>query len=417
MAGFSELIKNFEKTRDYMRDFFIYGFKVRGEFNRKSSRTYDDEKRRAESWLGEYLRYDDSIRGRQISISVDSGHIYENPLYRAYYSKSFTDNDIKLHFYILDILQDKAQLTLKETVEEIDERFGVMFEEQTVRNKLKEYVEEGIITTKKQGKTAYFSLSADKCTDIINEFEGLKDAVTFFSEGGHFGIAGNSIMKAANIKNNIFLIKHNYIVHTLEDILLPDIITAIDEKRYIEFRSFSAKRTDDEGRDFTAVPLEIFCSVQTGRRYLAAYIPEQKRFHAFRLDRIKKVVLKNACPDFNIIEEKFFANKPRCFGVSFGSRHEHGFTEPLVLTFRTDEDYILNRLEREKRCGILVNNNDGTCTLTLDVFDPNEAMHWAKSFIGRIIRIEGGSEAIRKKFNNDINRMYGMYCNETDDIQ
>ena len=115
--------------------------------------------------------------------------------------------------------------------------------------------------------------------------------------------------------------------------------------------------------------------------------------------------------------KKFFANKPRCFGVSFGSRHEHGYTEPLVITFRTDEDYILNRLEREKRCGTLVNNNDGTCTLTLDVFDPNEAMHWAKSFIGRIIRIEGGSEAIRKKFNDDINRMYGMYCNETDDIQ
>ena len=47
MAGFSELIKSFEKTRDYIRDFFIYGFKVRGDFARMSGRTYDDEKRRA----------------------------------------------------------------------------------------------------------------------------------------------------------------------------------------------------------------------------------------------------------------------------------------------------------------------------------------------------------------------------------
>ena len=71
MSRFSELIKNFDKTRDYVRDFFIYGFKMRNDFERKSSRTYDDEKRRVESWLGNYVRYDDSQRGRQMSITVD----------------------------------------------------------------------------------------------------------------------------------------------------------------------------------------------------------------------------------------------------------------------------------------------------------------------------------------------------------
>ena len=80
MAGFSELIKNFDKTRDYVRDFFIYGCKVRSDFDRKSIRTYGDEKRRVESWMGDYMRYDDSLRGRSVSISVDSGHIPENPL-------------------------------------------------------------------------------------------------------------------------------------------------------------------------------------------------------------------------------------------------------------------------------------------------------------------------------------------------
>ena len=27
MSSYSELIKNFEKTRAYMRDFYVYGFK------------------------------------------------------------------------------------------------------------------------------------------------------------------------------------------------------------------------------------------------------------------------------------------------------------------------------------------------------------------------------------------------------
>ena len=117
MAGFSELIKSFEKTRDYIRDFFIYGFKGRGDFQRRSSRTYDDEKRRAESWLGEVLRCDDSVRGRQISISVDCGHIYENPLCQAYSARSFTDNDIRLDMLLLDLLADGSTKTLNEIVD------------------------------------------------------------------------------------------------------------------------------------------------------------------------------------------------------------------------------------------------------------------------------------------------------------
>ena len=133
MAGFSELIKSFEKTRDYIRDFFIYGFKVRGDFARMSGRTYDDEKRRAESWLGDVLRSDDSVRGRQISISVDCGHIFENPLCQAYGAKSFTDNDIRLHMLLLDLLADGQTRTLNEIVDVLLTDYDAEFEPQTVR--------------------------------------------------------------------------------------------------------------------------------------------------------------------------------------------------------------------------------------------------------------------------------------------
>ena len=45
MAEFQELIKNFDRIRDYMRQFYVYGFKVRNDFSEKSSRTYDNERR------------------------------------------------------------------------------------------------------------------------------------------------------------------------------------------------------------------------------------------------------------------------------------------------------------------------------------------------------------------------------------
>ncbi len=108
MAEFSELIKNFNKCRDYVRDFFVYGFKSRQDFtsDKKSARTYDDERRRITSWLSEYVVEDmtEQDRVKNISLQIDSNLLDTNPLFSVWKTKSFTDNDILLHFYILDIL-------------------------------------------------------------------------------------------------------------------------------------------------------------------------------------------------------------------------------------------------------------------------------------------------------------------------
>ena len=104
MAEFQELIKNFDRIRDYMRQFYIYGFKARTEYAGKSARTYDNERRRIESWLADYTRADYTARGKHVYINVDSKEIPQNPLYAAWKSKSFTDNDLMLHFFLLDQL-------------------------------------------------------------------------------------------------------------------------------------------------------------------------------------------------------------------------------------------------------------------------------------------------------------------------
>lgn len=421
MAGFSELIKNFDKTRDYVRDFFIYGCKVRSDFDRKSIRTYGDEKRRVESWMGDYMRYDDSLRGRSVSISVDSGHIPENPLYNAYYSKSFTDNDIRLHFLLTDILQDGQSRTLKELVDSLNAEYEQLFDEQTVRNKLREYVDEGIIIAEKPGKTLYYSLSRDRADDFVREYNGLDDALRFFSETQHFGIIGNSLLKMLGLTNDIFFIKHNYIIHTLEDILIPDILTAINEKRSISFTSFSDKMKregDDLGTENKAVPMRILVSVQTGRRYLAAYIPNYRRFSAFRLDNMKALKMEECYENYDALKEKFERNIRHCFGVSFGMRREAGAVTPMKITFYADEEkeaFIIDRLEREKRCCTLEHTGEHLYTLTADVFDPNEIMHWAKTFIGRIVSIEGGADTVRARFYDDIRRMNTMYGGDEDE--
>ena len=421
MAGFSELIKTFEKTRDYIRDFFIYGCKARGEFVRKSSRTYDDEKRRAESWLGDVVRYDDSVRGRQVSISVDSGHIPENPLYQAYGAKSFTDNDIRLHFLLLDLLADGQPQNLRTLTDRLSSEYAAVFDEQTVRNKLREYAAEGLLIAEMQGKTAYYRISPETAAQMFADFPGLDEAVRFFSQDEEFGVIGAQMLRSTDRQNDIFYRKHHYIVHTLEDAVLPEFLSAAAEKRRVCFRTFSAKaqnRPDSEGGSFEVVPMQILASVQTGRRYLACYIPAQKRFHAFRLDFIRNVKQSGPEPDYDRLAEAYRRNLAHVFGVSFGMRHDNGHVEPIRLTVRFNEyteGYILERLQREKRIGTLEQTGAGLCTLTVDAFDPHEVMHWAKTLIGRIVAVEGGNRQVRGRFYSDIRRMQKMYGGDADD--
>ena len=81
MSSYSELIKNFEKIRAYMRDFYVYGFKSRADYQSKSARSYDDERRRLESWLGDHMSFVRTSEGKNVFISIDSRTIRHNPLY------------------------------------------------------------------------------------------------------------------------------------------------------------------------------------------------------------------------------------------------------------------------------------------------------------------------------------------------
>ena len=119
--AYSELIKNFEKIRGYMRQFYVFGFKRREEYDAKSARSYDNERRRVESWLGDYMSFRQDENGRQIFLSVDSRTIRSNPLYQAFKAKSFTDRDITLHFYILDVLSDGEKLPLRAIAERVSD--------------------------------------------------------------------------------------------------------------------------------------------------------------------------------------------------------------------------------------------------------------------------------------------------------
>ena len=70
--AYSELVKDYERIRDYMRQFYVYGFKSRDEYDAKSARSYDNERRRVESWLGDYMSFHQNPNGKSVFLSLDS---------------------------------------------------------------------------------------------------------------------------------------------------------------------------------------------------------------------------------------------------------------------------------------------------------------------------------------------------------
>ena len=90
---------------------------------RKSARSYDDERRRVESWLGDYMRFRQTADGKKVFLSIDSRISHHNPLYKAWKAKSFTDGDITLHFLIFDVLSGPdIALPLSGIMDEIDRK-------------------------------------------------------------------------------------------------------------------------------------------------------------------------------------------------------------------------------------------------------------------------------------------------------
>ena len=75
--AYSELVKNFSRIRDYMREFYVYGFKSRNEFTKKSGRSYDDEKRRLESWLKDYMQFRQTAEGKNVLMTEQTPHAPE----------------------------------------------------------------------------------------------------------------------------------------------------------------------------------------------------------------------------------------------------------------------------------------------------------------------------------------------------
>lgn len=388
-----------------MREFYVYGFKSRNEYTSKSARSYDDEKRRMESLLGDYMRFRRQADGKNVFLSVDSRVTRHNPLYRAWKAKSFTDGDITLHFILLDLLSSAEKgMTSAEIADGVCAMLPdaeTAFDESTVRKKLKEYAEEGIVLSEKSGKTVRYRLA--KQTDMIP----YRDILDFFSEVAPCGVIGSFLLDQTEKHEGKFAFKHHYITSALDSEIVCSLFEGIGEKKAVTIETPGRKGGITV---HSVIPLRLMIGVQSGRQYLMAYIPEGKRISSFRADRILSVKIGKICDRFDEYRAKLDGIGDRLWGVSaqsfFGNRTER---VEFTVVYGDNESFIHERLEREKRCGTAERIDKNTSRFSADVYDATELIPWIRTFIGRIVDVRFSDRRLQERFLGDIRAMYEIY--------
>lgn len=405
--AYSELIKNFSRIRSYMRSFYVYGFRHRNEYDEKSTRGYDNERRRIESWLGDYMSFRQDTDGKRLFLSVDSRAIPHNPLYRAFRTKSFTDRDIMLHFHLLDILAEENGLSITEVMEELADRLyefdtGEIPDESTVRKKLSEFEALGMVQKRKRGRETVYCTREE--TIDLNSWQY---AIEYYSEAAPLGVIGSFLNDHFEESASAFRFKHHYILNALDSEILYELVSAIGEERQVALTQGKQK--------LEVTPLKLYISTQTGRQYLLAWTPWNERFSFFRTDTIDSVKTGDQMDYPEGLKDKLSFFQSHVWGAASGNSKKLDHLEMTVIAGK-QEGYIIERLKRERRCGTVEQLDESHWLFTADVFDALEILPWIRTFTGRITDLKCSKPTVEERFYRDLESMAVLYGGESNAV-
>ena len=81
----------------------------------------------------------------------------------------------------------------------------------------------------------------------------------------------------------------------------------------------------------------------------------------------------------------------------------------MTIHVENDEQFIVQRLQREKRHGTVEMIDEHTYRFVADVYDAAEMLPWLRTFIGRIIDLQCTNPVVEKGFFEDLQTMETLY--------
>lgn len=336
MASHKELInagKFDEKFKRALLDYYSYGFKNLGFFEKTKHATLSEDWLRLNSVIADYLEWSED-RKRIMFASADSEAMDENPFHRIYRFCRYNPLTYPAYFlHTVAVLSDaftlrenlddmglsddlrarlKAVLGKREDVKTGDFLFfldGILYAQQhdnavkTLNKRLDEFAEFGILhriqrTGKKGGSgDRRWSLPPLTVSRILKagrkvneDFEHhLHSALDYFSKYHLFGEVGTFLQdRLYSDRVSPFRFKHEYFMQSLNDFNILDLVYAIEGNKWCKIKcrhGITGYETE-----LLCYPLEIRISNMNGREFLMYYEPFKGCYTSLRIEFIDSIV-------------------------------------------------------------------------------------------------------------------------------
>ena len=415
----SLMIRDYENIRRILREIYIYGCFTKDDYIEMgfSGRKIDKEQQRISAYLP-----DKFIKKRRINKKVIQYCRYnisdstKNYLAETYRNKSFTMRDLLSYFYILQILGDGQKRTLQEILDEMPfNNAEVEFTKDNLRVKLDELLENQFLQTERDDRNVRYlvaddiwdSFSDNELLEILTYLEFIKNVspieMPYYFLQRKLKLYMFSERKIAADSKSPFQFKHNHIFNALDNDILIECLSAIQDKSSLIIEKDGGKKA------ITALPIKVIHDSTYGRQYLMFYNVGRRRVNGIRIDHIKKVQVGDPLTkeELEIIEVNYDFDD-YCWNMS--SINEA--PQEVIVRFYFDEKkeaFILNRIAREGHNGTISKLEAGVYEYRISLRDPKEIIPWVRSFGERAQVISSGDFEIEKTIEADWEKAVNKY--------
>ena len=273
-------------------------------------------------------------------------------------------------------------------------------------------------------------------------FKNFINMISFFAQYTILGEVGSILNERLYKKaqefhiNSVFRYRHNYIMESLFDYNVLDLLIAIEKNLWclVDIKHGTTSDTTQK----CILPIEIRISALNGREHVMYYDPIDHTLCSLRIDFIDKITLYNKSVTAieyinNAGEQVTFKLSPSVianevmnvkaalkyvWGVDTGENElsiGYQVTKPLKkemlqhvhIVFKDDGPYIKSLLMQQKRSGKLVKENN-SYIFDIDVLADREMKPWVRSLYKHIAELQTRTDW---DFDEDLLALNALYFN------
>lgn len=418
-TNFNVSITSYNKLRDFLRYFFVYGCYSREDFDDirdLSSRKYDDELRRLRILLGDkYLKEITKGGKKYVRLNFTYYNIVENYFVESYLIRNYTPLSLSIYFNVYIILWEDGGLCLDEINEKIESKISIERDfKSTTRRILEDMSAKGIIEKLKRDNRVLYK----KKEDIFKHFTDdelikLYLAVCYFSQVKYPLSLGRFLKDSLrrymhyirglylDKLENLFLFKYSNFQQVIDEEIIWDLEHIIANQGKVKICYY-----DDHEKQNTIIgfPFKIIWDNGYGKWYLhmitnmdcLKVLEVQEIMEIQKLnDQTKNMKLEQKIKEFKEIQSSDFKKVKILFEVEeFNKRN-----------------FLIDKVKRENLEGTLQVIDEYTFIYTIHVQDWHKLKPWIMSFDNRARVIKSDDKGLYREIKDEwieMGELYGL---------